>query len=462
MLPSELTEGQFTAFTTVERVCSTLSLAGCAFIATTFLSSKHFHKPINRLVFYASLGNIFTNVATIISRSALDNASGPLCQFQSFLIQMFMPADAYWTLAMACNVFLTFYYKFDAEQLRRLEVYYLICCYGVPFIPAFVYIFAKAEGKGHIYGNATLWCWVDSEWDYLRIATFYGPVWVVMILTNAIYLRAGREIYAKRKSLQNFRGPAPDPLPIIGDPFQSVKTTEVFVTSEQADISPADSIDLRELGPQGGSFPRPPQATKNAYTVTVSSSQKTAEFQPPQPGPTRYSYAEKPIDRQISESESMDSPTAPMSAQMPNSERSNLYPARRHAAKQADNAAWSYTKVAILFFVAMMVTWIPSSANRVYSVVHPGKISLGLEFASAFVLPLQGFWNALIYAMTSWRACKAFWRDLTSRKRLSGSGIKQMNIFTENRDNHRNNKMYIETDSMTELAGRPSTKGSSR
>ena len=36
---------------------------------------------------------------------------------------------------------------------------------------------AKAKGKVHIYGNATLWCWIDSEWDYLRIATFYGPVW---------------------------------------------------------------------------------------------------------------------------------------------------------------------------------------------------------------------------------------------------------------------------------------------
>jgi hypothetical protein len=284
-----------------------------------------------------------------------------------------------------------------------------------------------------------------------------------MILTNAIYLRAGREIYAKRKSLRNFRAPPPDPLPIIRDPFQSVKTTEVFVTSEQADISQVDSIDLHKLGPQGTSFPRPPQPTKNAYTVTVSSTQKAPEFQPaPHPGPTRLSYAEKPLDGQGSEPGSMDSPPPPMSAHMPNSERSNLYPTRRHAAKQADNAAWSYMKVAILFLVAMMVTWIPSSANRVYSVVNPGRISLGLEYASAFVLPLQGFWNALIYTVTSFRACKDFWRDLTASKRPGVSGLKQMNIFAENRDQNRSNKMYVETDSMTELAGRPSTKGSSR
>jgi hypothetical protein len=33
-------------------------------------------------------------------------------------------------------------------------------------------------------------------------------------------------------------------------------------------------------------------------------------------------------------------------------------------------------------------------------------------------------------------------------------------VFSENRDNHRNK--YVETDSMTELASRPDTKGSSR
>lgn len=95
------------------------------------------------------------------------------------IIIRFMPADAYWTMAMACNVFLTFYYKFGAEQLRRLEIYYLILCYGVPLIPAFVFIFIKTQRKGSIYGNATLWCWVADDWDILRIAVFYGPVWYV-------------------------------------------------------------------------------------------------------------------------------------------------------------------------------------------------------------------------------------------------------------------------------------------
>lgn len=88
-----------------------------------------------------------------------------------------MPADAYWTFAMAMNVYLTFYHKYGAVKLRKLEKWYFLACYGIPFIPALVYIFVSTKEKGRMYGNATLWCWIANEWDIFRIITFYGPVW---------------------------------------------------------------------------------------------------------------------------------------------------------------------------------------------------------------------------------------------------------------------------------------------
>jgi hypothetical protein len=84
---------------------------------------------------------------------------------------------------------------------------------------------------------------------------------------------------------------------------------------------------------------------------------------------------------------------------------------------ELNNAAWSYTKCAILFFTALLITWIPSSANRVYSVVHRDDTSAPLEFMSAFVLPLQGFWNAVIYAVTSWTACKGLFAGMWPSRR---------------------------------------------
>ena len=64
--------------------------------------SSEYHKPINRLVFYASFGNIISNVATLISRSSIEaGANSPLCQFQAFLIQMYASTHTGPPLALA-------------------------------------------------------------------------------------------------------------------------------------------------------------------------------------------------------------------------------------------------------------------------------------------------------------------------------------------------------------------------
>ena len=80
--------GQISAIEFTERTCSVLSLIGASCIVTTFLLDKNFHKPINRMVFYAAWGNVAANIATLISTSGIRlGADGPLCQFQAFFIQ---------------------------------------------------------------------------------------------------------------------------------------------------------------------------------------------------------------------------------------------------------------------------------------------------------------------------------------------------------------------------------------
>ncbi|OAA66169.1 GPCR, family 2-like protein [Cordyceps fumosorosea ARSEF 2679] len=415
-MPATLTAGQLDAISIIERACSVFSLLGCLFTIVTFCSSSAFHKPINRLVFYASFGNMMTNVGTLMSRSYLTDILSAGCQFQAFLIQMFMPADAFWTLAMAVNVYLTFYYKFDAVALRRMEIPYLVLCYGVPLIPAFVFIFVENQHGVRVYGNALLWCWISSDWDIWRIAAFYGPVWVVIIITFFVYIRAGRTIYEKRKQLRDFHSSTdPDPLSVNGDAHYSVRTTEVTITSEAintADGAPAPFGRHTAISAQP---PKPSPEDNRAYSIHVTShsigsvhSAEDVELplqgrdEPPKPSlPTT-------TPQPISSFTTRPQPP-PRVPRVPNPHRR-----RNH---ELNNAAWSYTKCSILFFTVILITWIPSSANRVYSVIHKNEISIVLEFMSAFVLPLQGFWNAVIYATTSWAACKNFFQDLRYRNR---------------------------------------------
>jgi hypothetical protein len=84
----DLTLAELEAFAAIERSGSVLSLLGCVFVIATFCWSKAFHKPINRLVFYASFGNLMTNVATLMARTYIGDSGSPGCQLQAFLIQM--------------------------------------------------------------------------------------------------------------------------------------------------------------------------------------------------------------------------------------------------------------------------------------------------------------------------------------------------------------------------------------
>lgn len=362
---------------------------------------------------------------------------------------------------MALNVYLTFYRSFNAEDLRRLEKWYALLCYGVPFIPAIVFVFVQNSKKGHMYGNATLWCWIDSEWDIWRIAAFYGPVcketsiaalirmltWlgVVIFATICIYFYAGKDIWQKTKMLRDFKHPAPDPMRVPNNPFEGVPQEVVYVTSDTV-VETTTTIDLDQLTPNGRPTPPGAPAPTSKYNVTISAgSPRTADL--PLENGTRFSYSEKTPGELR-----RGSTAVPASTYAP--------PARQRAVFEANSAMVSYTKVAGLFFIAMMITWIPSSANRLYSVVNPDQVSVALECLAAFVLPLQGFWNALIYATTSLPACRILWRQLKKNKRLSGSGIRNLRRgFPEAAESHvprvghqrTPSRRYHETDSMTEL-----------
>ncbi|KAJ9654870.1 hypothetical protein H2198_006143 [Neophaeococcomyces mojaviensis] len=362
-----LTEVQLQYIIIIERVASIFSLFGAAFVIVTFALSDKFRKPVNRLVFYATFGNILTNIATLISIDSIESGqSSPLCQFQAFLIQWFMPADALWTFAMACNVWLSFFRSYDATTLRRLEFKYLLACYGLPFIPAFVYLFVETYERGKVYGSAVLWCWVALKWDFLRVATFYGPVWIVILCTIGIYVRVGCVILKWRKTLLSLeKEPGTQgtkELPTIG----IMKTSEVTVTrSEEA---------------------QPRNRPDSSYTDRKASFPSSSDFHKR----TAQSY--------VHQSGRID----------PN------------------KAALKYCKCAILFFVALIITWVPSTVNRIYTIIRPTDIVFSLNVAAALVLPLQGFWNALVYMATSTYAVNCLWQDLRDvcrRKKPSRTSV---------------------------------------
>lgn len=91
---------------------------------------------------------------------------------------------------------------------------------------------------------------------------------------------------------------------------------------------------------------------------------------------------------------------------------------RNHALSETNPDAWLYARVAFLFFCSLLVCWVPSSINRLYSIVHSDDLVFWLNLIEALVLPLQGFLNAIVYAITSQTACRNLWRSMTGAQQL--------------------------------------------
>ncbi|KAI4229270.1 MAG: hypothetical protein L6R36_001018 [Xanthoria steineri] len=374
-----LSLSQLHALEVTERVASVLSLLAAVAIILTFVFSPKFRKPVNRLIFYASWGNLFANAATLISRSGV--RAGPnsaLCQFQAFLIQMFFIADALWNLAMAINVYLNVLKKYNAEQLKAMEWRYHLLCYGTPFVIALIFCFIETQGRGRMYGPAQLWCWISSDWAFMRIALFYAPAWICIAVSLTLYVISGLEMARKRDELRAFHKPS---RASTDETFPAYKTTEIDVTSEVAGFplprAPAPCFDAKDR------HPNPAVSSKDyePFSTTISSSPPTIDLDP--------------------------------SLRQSSHETSAF---RRYKVAWEDNkAAIKYTKVALLFFTSLCVTWIPSSINRIYDLAHPNDVSYALNFLSAIVLPLMGFWNGVIYFATTRAICANIFWDLMEK-----------------------------------------------
>lgn len=188
-------------------------------------------------------------------------------------------------------------------------------------------------------------------------------------------MMAFRKVWKNRHQLQGLFNPFNE------NPFQSIVTTEVDVTTHAR--------------PEPAHHPNPKNATEIAIPGTEPF--KTDDFDP-------YS-----VNVEVGEDPHQRKSSAP-----------DLFRVRtltRNAALSETNSeAWLYARVAFLFFCALLISWVPSSINRLYALANPDRYVFGLNYTESLVMPLQGFWNALVYIVTSQSACRELWRSVTGAR----------------------------------------------
>lgn len=175
---------------------------------------------------------------------------------------------------------------------------------------------------------------------------FYGPVWFVIALTFAIYLRSGSVIYRKRRQLRNLQ--AIDSLDSEVHPeLPIIKLDGIQVTSEIACSSPLRrSISTSEIRP-----------TRSFTTSSASPYSVTIEGGPFEPTSIPHLIAFDPS--LITESSARIGPS-PLRTEVTlkrSAEILDTY-SQRKIITESTSATWAYTKYAMLFFIALLVTWV--------------------------------------------------------------------------------------------------------
>jgi len=205
----------------------------------------------------------------------------------------------------------------------------------------------------------------------LRVATLYAIVWVAILFAFCIYCLAFIKIWRHRHELTGLFNPFNE------DPFAGTIKTEINVVST---YNPGDAFKAD---------------TERGMPHFLGQEEQNTSFDP-------YTVNVEAEDRR------------PSKPEIP-----HLISLTRAAALESANPdAWLYARVAFLFFCALLISWVPSSINRLYSLANPDKLNFGLNYTETFVLPLQGFWNAIVYIITSHIACRNLWRSMTGKPHL--------------------------------------------
>ncbi|GAB1310691.1 G-protein coupled receptors family 2 profile 2 domain-containing protein [Madurella fahalii] len=448
----------------VERFGASISLVGVVFIFIAYFFFKRVRTIPNTFIFFASVANVGASIACLIGYAGiLAGDSSALCQAQAFLLEMFMQSDPWWSFAMAVNVYMVFFMAYHPNY-NHMWLYCLLC-FGLPALPALICLVYAPNGE-RIYGNATLWCWIGDNYNQLRIFTYYLPIWMCTVLSAVIYVAVGYHVFHQRNQLRNLTlsNQAKDTsgIELEGSSEKGRQasygtvTTVVQVTAEPSSrhsqvtlpLTPAASI--TPVLPKIQSTPRlHPWASHDedndedddeeevddleqrrsspaarASPAANNNSSNNHHHRTPHPNPfttTTITTANNTNpNNQPRKSARPFRSSRSRSNRSSNSNSSNKVALwSRFTAKLAslDPVKLAYLRTSFVFAISVLVTWTPSSINRVYALAYPARTSYALNLAGAVVLPLQGVWNAVIFAATSWGVLREEVAGLLRRKR---------------------------------------------
>ncbi|KAK7429957.1 hypothetical protein QQZ08_003579 [Neonectria magnoliae] len=353
---------------TIERTGAGCSMTAIALTVLSYWLFKKLRTTPNLFLLFASLANAGASTASMMGYDGLERGEGSaLCQSQAFIFEWFMQSDPWWSFAMAVNVFLVFFNNASPCTFRKYAWVYCVICFGGPMIPAIVLISIRPK-KGLIFGDAALRNLTGDHWDK-GDGTNPSP-------------NSGS---ANRRSSEEHLTTRPE--------FYGTAVTEVQITSDFSrprctDPTIPPTIHLGASPNRARSWAIP----LGSEELEGSIGQKPQRFE-------TVCTSDRTPDQQMTVITRLRAVKSNASLKL----------------KRLDPIKMAYLRTSFIFGFAVLITWIPSSINRLYSLTHDDQISFSLSVASGCVLPLQGVWNAIIYFTTSWSTVNEEFKNVKAK-----------------------------------------------
>ncbi|KAK5988178.1 hypothetical protein PT974_12318 [Cladobotryum mycophilum] len=422
---STLTPHQIKVLITIERAGAGLSMGAIALTVLSFIFFRKLRTTPNLFLVFASIANAGASIASMMGYDGLVRGeNSALCQVQGFIFEWFMQSDPWWSFAMAVNVFLVFFCNADPTSFRKYIWVYCLICFGGPMIPAIVLVSIRDDPRGPIFGNAALWCWIGNNWSLVRLYAYYIPIWICILLSILIYVAVGFHVFRQRNQLRNI---------VLHGTKESDRTCSAAGSVE------GDSVEENNLAKQPDAYATVITEVQVTSHLPESDSRGLQLMLPPAHTTSIVGRGRSWVDIQEEDDHTANLGRMPQPIETTCSSDRRPVPAvtvlnRLRAVtssaslklKQLDPIKMAYLRTSFIFGFAILITWIPSSINRVYSLTHDGRVSYHLSIASGCVLPLQGVWNMSIYFITSARLVREEFQAIRAKmqhKKGKGNGF---------------------------------------
>lgn len=370
---------------------------------------------------------------------------------------------------MAVNVLLVFVHGAKPCSIQRYAWLCCVVCYGGPFAIALTCLLLNSPDKPLVYGDSGVslpntpthaqanipqaWCWINPSWRPLRIYTTYLPVWICILLSLAIHTTIGFHLFRTRgrplpipipsttasrspsptpTNNTRFLSPTPTPDPDHDRDSRACSTISISDwpltptaggilsmsytpfsdllsgVGRRTSAVPADlTLPLRAHSPHR----RPPVVQHARYPSNLSNGA-------PSGGLTPFLLASSPFPR---------TPTPNVGREDAMGTGMGLVEAGAGEKKGIDPLKRTYLVTALLFALAVTVTWLPGTVKEVWEARNPDGGQLwSMYVAVAVVLPLQGVWNGMVFVVGGWGVIlEAFGKG---RRGMGGHGDEEAGV----------------------------------